>query len=98
MKTDALRVGGNVYFYRDKGFPGKRGPWPATVLEVQLPPHPGDGDNDPVLGSLVRLRVWGELGSVWTESDVPVVADPKLSEIRCCVFQKDAEPPVQPVP
>ena len=88
MKTDAPRVGGNVHFYRDKGFPGKRGPWPAIVLEVH-PPSKHDGH-------FVRVRVMGEMSSTWTESDIPMVDDPELSEIRCCVLLKEQSPPVQP--
>lgn len=74
------KIGQSVHFWRDRDFPGKRGPYPARVVAIVHLAQPGSPDgeekesNDSRGLSTVNLTVIGE-GGEFTEYNIPFLTD-----------------------
>lgn len=72
------KIGQDVYFYRDRDFPSKRGPYSAkitAIVRLNRATEEDFGDSDEVDDSAgpstVNLQVVGDLGGFWHEMSIP---------------------------
>lgn len=74
-----IKIGQDVLFYRDKQFPGKRGPYPAKIFAIisygkVIQEEAEDSDDNGVTVPLVDIQIIGDGGGMFSEHNIPFLS------------------------